>query len=181
MLFWDTTQVATVNKDPTAILSIDSNINQYYPELQTMLNLQTELGSSYKNNSKYASYIRALENNLKMANDMIHIFQIVTTNTPTLLVIELPHPPEFCGDSKELPNCISKVRLKFARENHPFIDEQYKLCYVYGYLIGNMQNQIQSFVQSDKIALDNVEAPVNILEAAFREANEVRKDFTKLV
>jgi hypothetical protein len=59
------------------------------------------------------------------------------TNAPTLRAIELPHPPEYSGDRKELPNFISKVHSKLAGENGHFSDDQHKRRYVYGYLKGN--------------------------------------------
>jgi hypothetical protein len=96
------------------------------------------------------------------------------TNTLTLRAIELPHPPEYSGDRKELPNFISKVCSKLAGENGRFSDNQHKLCYVYGYLKGNAQNQIQLYVQTDKISLDDVKALIKILEATFGNPDEVR-------
>jgi hypothetical protein len=95
------------------------------------------------------------------------------TNAPTLQAIELPHPPEYSGDRKELPNFISKVRSKLAGENGCFLDDQHKLRYIYGYLKGNAQNQIQPYVQTDKISLEDVEALIKILEAAFADPDEV--------
>jgi hypothetical protein len=80
------------------------------------------------------------------------------TNALTLRAIELPHPPEYSGDRKELPNFISKVRSKLAAEKGRFSHDQYKLRYIYGYLKGNAQNQIQPYVQTDKIFLDDIEA-----------------------
>jgi hypothetical protein len=95
------------------------------------------------------------------------------TNVPTLQAIELPHPPEYSGDRKEVPNFISKVRSKLAGENGHFSDNQHKLCYVYGYLKGNTQNQIQPYLQTDKISLEDVEALIKFLEATFGNPDEV--------
>jgi hypothetical protein len=53
------------------------------------------------------------------------------------------------------------------------LDDQHKLRYVYGYLKGNTQNQIQLYVQNDKMSLDNVEALIKILEATFGDPDEV--------
>jgi hypothetical protein len=99
-----------------------------------------------------------------------------TTNhssLPTVKPIELPHPPEFSGDHKELLNFISKVRSKLAGESSCYIDDQHKLRYVYGFLTGNTQNQIQPYILSDKINLGNVEALISILEAAFGDPDQV--------
>jgi hypothetical protein len=51
--------------------------------------------------------------------------------------MKLPHPPKYSGDRKELLNFISKVYSKLLAENSPFLYNQYKLWYVYGYLKGN--------------------------------------------
>jgi hypothetical protein len=96
------------------------------------------------------------------------------TTTPTLRAIKLPYPPEYSGDRKELPNFISKVCSKLAGENGRFSNDQHKLRYIYGYLQGNAQNQNQPYVQTDKISLDDVEALIKILEAAFSNPDEVR-------
>jgi hypothetical protein len=53
------------------------------------------------------------------------------------------------------------------------LDNQYKLCYIYGYLNGNAQNQIQPYIQTNKTSLDDVKALIKILEAAFGNLDEV--------
>jgi hypothetical protein len=95
------------------------------------------------------------------------------TSLPTAKPIELPHPLEFSGDRKELLNFISKVRSKHAGESSRYIDDQHKLRYVYGFLKGNAQNQIQPYVLPDKIKLDSVESLISILEAAFGDPDQV--------
>jgi hypothetical protein len=95
------------------------------------------------------------------------------TSLPTVKPIELPHPPEFSGDRMELLNFISKVRSKLARESSRYINDQHKLRYVYGFLKGNAQNQIQPYVLPDKINLGNVEALISILEATFGDPDQV--------
>jgi hypothetical protein len=95
------------------------------------------------------------------------------TSLTTVQPIELPHPPEFSGDRKELLNFISKVHSKLAGESSRYIDDQHKLRYVYGFLKGNAQNQIQPYVLPDKINLGNVEALISILEAAFGDPDQV--------
>jgi hypothetical protein len=77
-------------------------------------------------------------------------------------------------DRKELPNFISKVRSKQAGENGHVSDNQYNLCYVYGYLKGNTQNQIEPYIQIDKISLQHIEALIKILEATFGHPDDVR-------
>jgi hypothetical protein len=54
------------------------------------------------------------------------------------------------------------------------LNDQHKLHYVYGYLKGNAKNQIQPYVQTDKISLDDIEALIKILEATFGDPDEVR-------
>jgi hypothetical protein len=95
------------------------------------------------------------------------------TSLPTLKPIELPHPPKFSGDRKELLNFISKVRSKLAGESSRYIDDQHKLRYVYGFLKGNAQNQIQHYILPDKMNLANVEALISILEATFGDPDQV--------
>jgi hypothetical protein len=95
------------------------------------------------------------------------------TNAPTLRAIELPHPPKYSGDRKELVNFIMKVHSKLGGENGHFSDNQYKLCYVYSYLKGNTQNQIQYYIETDNICLEDIEALIKIQEAAFCDPDEV--------
>jgi hypothetical protein len=95
------------------------------------------------------------------------------TNAPTIRAIELPHPPEYWGGRKKLPNFISKVHSKLAGRNGHFSDNQHKLCYIYGYLQGNTQNQIQPYIQTDTISLQDIEALIKILKAAFSNPDEV--------
>jgi hypothetical protein len=51
---------------------------------------------------------------------------------------------------------------------------------VYGFLKGNAQNQIQPYILPDKIKLDNVEALISILEATFRDPDQVGTASTEL-
>jgi hypothetical protein len=95
------------------------------------------------------------------------------TNTAPLRGIELPYPPEYSGDRKELPNFISKVHSKLAGENGHFSDNQHKHCYIYGYLNGNTQNKIQPYIQTDKMSLEDIKALIKILEATFSDPDEV--------
>jgi hypothetical protein len=173
-LFLNTTQAATMKVDPSVILTIDKDITEYHQELKLTVDLQKEVEVIYTNNTDYAQHVVSLKDNLKTANKTIQILQGLTTTAPTLRAIELPHPPEYSGDRKELPNIISKVHLKSAGENRCFSNDQYKLCYIYGYLKGNAQNKIQPYVQTNKISLDDIKALIKILEAAFSNPDEVR-------
>jgi hypothetical protein len=139
-LFLNSVQVAAVKKDPSNILVVADNITSYRRNMQTLSDLCTELENSQKDNSYYAKRIGDLERDLDTANGTIRLLQKLATHTLTLRTIELPHPPEFSGDCKKLPNFIAKVRSKLAGENARFTDDQHKLRYVYGYLKGNAQN-----------------------------------------
>jgi hypothetical protein len=84
-----------------------------------LTDLHTELEESQKDNSDYANRIAELERDLASANTTIRILQAAVNHTsiPTAKPIELPHPPEFSGDRKELLNFISKVHSKLAGES----------------------------------------------------------------
>jgi hypothetical protein len=172
-LFLNATQVAAMTADPSAILTIDEDIEEYRRELKLIIDLQKEVQVIYTNHTDYARCVVSLEDDLKTSNKTIRSLQGLTTTTPTLRAIELAHPPEYSGDRKELPNVISKVRSKLAGENGHFSNDQHKLRYIYGYLTGNAQNKIQPYVQTNKISLDDIEALIKILEAAFGDPDEV--------
>jgi hypothetical protein len=108
-------------------------------------------------------------------NTTIHILQAAATYATLAMVkpIELPHPPKYSMDYKELLNFISKVHSKLARESSYYIDNQYKLYYIDGFLNGNIQNQIQPYILPNKINLQNVERLISILEATFGDPNQV--------
>jgi hypothetical protein len=171
--FLNAAQAAAMKADPSAILTIDEDIEEYCRELKLIIDLQKEVQVICTDNTDYARCIVSLEDDLKTANKTIRILQGLMTNAPTLRAIELPHPPEYSVDRKEIPNFISKVGSKLAGENGGFSDDQHKLCYVYGYLKGNTQNQIQPYIQTDKISLEDIEALIKILEAAFSDPDEV--------
>jgi hypothetical protein len=171
--FLDAAQAAAVKADPSAILTIDEDIAEYHQELKLIINLQKEVQIIHTNNMDSARCIVSLQDNLKNANKTIRSLQGLTTNAPTIRAIELPHPPEYSGDSKELPHFISKVHSKLEGENGRFSDDRHKLRYIYGYLKGNTQNQIQPYIETDKISLEDVGALIKILEAAFGDPDEV--------
>jgi hypothetical protein len=108
-----------------------------------------------------------------MVNKTIRILQNLSTHTLTLHTVELPHHPEYSRDRKEFPNFISKVHLKLVGENGHFSDDQHQLCYIHAYFEGNAQTKIQLYIRTDKMSLDNAEALVKHLEAAFGDHDEV--------
>jgi hypothetical protein len=160
-----------VLNDPTLLTKniVPDQVENYKWDQQILIDLHAEREESQKHNSDYASRITDLECDLASANTTIHIIQAAANHTslPIVKPIELPHLPKFSGDYKELLNCISKVRSKLTRESSRYIDDQHKLHYMYGFLTGNAYNQIQPYVLPDKINLENVEALISILEAAF--------------
>jgi hypothetical protein len=83
-IFLDATQVAAVNADPLAILTIDEDIAEYHRELKLIIDLQKEVQVIPTDNTDYARYIVSLKDNLKTANRTIQILQGITTNAPTL-------------------------------------------------------------------------------------------------
>jgi hypothetical protein len=166
-------QAATMKANPLVILTIDKDIKENCRELKLIVNLEEEVEAIHTNNTDYAQRVVSLEDDLKTGNKTIQILQGLMTTAPTLQAIELPHPPEYSGDRKELLRFISKVHSKLAGENGHFSNDQYKSHYIYGYLKGNAQNQIQLYVQTDKMSLDKVEALIKILEAAFGNPDKV--------
>jgi hypothetical protein len=60
-----------VKVDTSVILTIDDDIEEYYRELQLLIDLQKELQSACKDNMDYACHIGTLENNLETANKTI--------------------------------------------------------------------------------------------------------------
>jgi hypothetical protein len=140
-----------------------------------LTDLLTELEESQKDNSDDANRITELECDLASANTTIRILQAAVNHTsiPTTKPIKLPYPLEISGDYKELLNFISKVHSKLTGESSQYIDDQHKLCYVYSFLKGNAQNQIQPYILPDKIKLDNVEALISILEATLGDPDQL--------
>jgi hypothetical protein len=138
-----------------------------------LTDLHTELAESQKDNSDYPSQIANLEHHLASANTTIRMLQATANYTSLSLAkpIKLPHPPAFSGDCKELLNFISKVFSKHARESSCYIDDQHKLRYIYGFLKGNAQNEIEPDILPDKIKLAHVELLISILEATFGDPN----------
>jgi hypothetical protein len=112
----------------------------------------------------------------------IHMLQAAATYTalPHMKPIKMPHPYELSGNCKELLNFTSKVHSKLAGESTHYINNQYKLCYIYGFLKGNTQNKIQPYLFPNKIKLKNMELLISILEAAFGDPDDVGTASTDL-
>jgi hypothetical protein len=72
-LFLNTTQVPTIKRYLLTILRIFHYIEEYCQELKMLIDLQKELQALQKDNSHYAHYIRTLENDLSIANNIIPI------------------------------------------------------------------------------------------------------------
>jgi hypothetical protein len=175
VLYLNATQAKEVLKDPSKIMNIEESIEDYRSDQQLLIDFHAELKESQKDNSEYASPIADLECDLASTNMTIHILQAVATYTalPHIKPIEMPYPHELSGDCKELLNFTSKVYSKLARESTHYIDNQHKLHYIYGFLKGNVQNQIQPYLLPDKIKLKNVESLISILKATFHDPDQV--------
>jgi hypothetical protein len=177
VLILTTAQKQLVLDDPTVLTKniVPDHVANYKRDQQRLIDLHSELEEFQKDNLDYANRIAELQRDLTSANTTIRILQAAVNQTsiPTTKPIELPHLPEFSGDRKELLKFISKVHSKLAGESSRYTDDQHKLRYVYGFLKGNAQNQIQPYVLPDKIKLDNVEALISILEAAFGDPDQV--------
>jgi hypothetical protein len=52
-LFLDTTQIAAMNADPSAILTIDEDMAEYHRELKLIIDLQKEVEVIHTNNTDY--------------------------------------------------------------------------------------------------------------------------------
>jgi hypothetical protein len=119
-LFLNAAQVATIKADPSAILTIDEDIAEYHRELKLIIDPQKEVKVIRTSNTDYAGWVVSLEDDIKTANKTIQILQGHMKTALTLRAIELPHPPKYSVDRKEVPNFILKVRSKLAGENRRF-------------------------------------------------------------
>jgi hypothetical protein len=72
-LFLNATQVAAMTADPSAILTIDDDIEEYCGELKLIIDLQKEVEIIRTNNTEYAQCIVSLEDDIKTANKTIRI------------------------------------------------------------------------------------------------------------
>jgi uncharacterized coiled-coil protein SlyX len=121
ILILTTAQKQQVLDNPMVLTKniIPDHVANYKWDQKQLTNLCAKLEESQKDNSHYANRIADLECDVASANTMIRILQAAINHTsiPTAKPIELPHPPEFSGDHKELLNFISKVRSKLARES----------------------------------------------------------------
>jgi predicted metalloendopeptidase len=114
-------QKQQVLDDPTVLTKniVPDHAANYKQDQQRLIDLRTELEESQKDNSDYANRITKLEHDLASASTTIHILQAAVNQTsiPTAKPIELPYPPEFSADCKELLNFISKVHSKLTGES----------------------------------------------------------------
>jgi hypothetical protein len=177
VLILTTAQKQHVLDDPIVLTKniIPDYVANYKWDQQQLIDLHTEPEQSQKDNSDYPNWITKLKCNLASANTTIYILQAAVNQSsiPTAKPIELPQPPDFSGDHTELLNFISKVYSKLPGESSWYINDQHKLRYVYGFLKGNAQNQIQPYILPNKIKFDNVEALISILEATFGDPDQV--------
>jgi hypothetical protein len=178
MVILSAAQKQQVLNEPTVLSKnvVSDHAENCKSDHQLLIDICAELAASQKDNADYASRIADLERDLTSANTAIHMLQATAhdTSLPIAKPIKLPHPPEVSGDCKELLNFISMVHSKLTGQSSRYIDDQYILCYVYGFLKGNVQNQIQPYVLPDKTKLENVESLISILKATFGDTDQVR-------
>jgi hypothetical protein len=127
VLILTTAQKQQVLDDPTVLTKniVPDHVANYKWDQQRLIDLHTKLEESQKNNLDYANRIAKLKCDLASANTTLHILQATVNQTsiPTTKLIELPHPPEFSRDRKELLNFISKVRSKLTGESSWYTDD----------------------------------------------------------
>jgi hypothetical protein len=121
-LFLNTTQVATMTVDPSAIQTIDEDIKEYSQELKLIIDLEKEVQGIHTDNIDYTQYISIIKDNLQNTNKAIRILEQAMINALTLQAIELPYPAEYSRDRKGILNFISKMYSKLVRQNGCFLD-----------------------------------------------------------
>ena len=88
----------------------------------------------------------------------------------------IPMPEIFYGTRSKLRAFLIQLQLKVAT----YPDEQAKLRLAVNCLIGDAMDQVQSYVQNDKVNLANLAALITILDTAFGNPNRVAEAESKL-
>ena len=83
----------------------------------------------------------------------------------------IPMPEKFDGPRSKLRAFLTQLWLKVA--THP--NKQAKLRLAVNYLTGDAMDQVQSYVENDKVNLANLAALIAILDTAFSNPNRVAK------
>ena len=88
----------------------------------------------------------------------------------------IPMPEKFDGTRSKLRAFLIQLRLKVAT----YPDEQAKLRLAINCLTGDAMDQVQSYVENDKVNLANLAALITILDTAFGNPNRVAEAESKL-
>ena len=83
---------------------------------------------------------------------------------------------KFDGTRSKLRAFLTQLQLKVAT----YSDEQAKLRLAVNCLTGNAMDQVQSYVENDKVNLANLTALIAILDTAFGNPNRVTEAKFKL-
>jgi hypothetical protein len=95
---------------------------------------------------------------------------------PSPRMEKIPNPERFDGTRTKLRQFITQLRLKAAT----YTDEQAKLRLATNSLTGEALEQIQPFVQNDRIDLPDLAGLITILDTAFGNPNRVAEAEAKL-
>ena len=85
-------------------------------------------------------------------------------------------PEKFDGTRSKLKAFLTQLRLKVAT----YPDQQAKLRLAINCLTGDAMDQVQSYVENDKVNLANLAALIAILDTAFGNPNRVAEAESKL-
>ena len=88
----------------------------------------------------------------------------------------IPMPEKFDDTRSKLRAFLTQLRLKVAT----YPDEQAKLRLAVNCLIGDAMDQVQSYVENDKVNLANLAALITILDSAFSNPKRVAEAESKL-
>ena len=88
----------------------------------------------------------------------------------------IPMPEKFDGTRSKLRAFLTQLRLKVAT----YPNEQAKLWLAVNCLTGDAMDQVQSYVENDKVNLANLAALIAILDTAFGNPNRVAEAESKL-
>ena len=88
----------------------------------------------------------------------------------------IPMPEKFDGTRSKLRAFLTQLRLKVAT----YLEEQAKLQLAVNCLTGDAMDQVQSYVENDKVNLANLAALIAILDTTFGNPNRVAEAESKL-
>ena len=103
-------------------------------------------------------------------NRLMNRMEATTAAAPTHAhATKIPDPDKFDGDREFLPNFLLQLRLKAPT----LPDEQARLRYAISLLKDRALSQIRPYVRAGRVDLDNLEALIAKLEAAFGDPDRV--------